>query len=143
MNKRVPIFSLFCLCFLAGCAGKRPSIERQPTLCEARMGQVPFPCGARVREVEAASAKEADALPGISKMWVFETSLSAAELHDFYVMQTEIEGWRLLTAYVAASGDLLLTYQRPGKILIVDARRHGRRMAVRCFEGAVGKIGRH
>ncbi len=131
--------SIVCLCLLAGCAGRHVRVERRPTVCEARMDRVPFPCGVRVQELSGTPAGAATgSVTGAlitSKMWEFETKLSPQALHEFYFAQTELEGWRQVSAYFTASGDLILVYQRPGRLLVIDGRQRGRRLLVRCFMG--------
>ena len=139
-NSSISIVCLVCVCLLAGCAGRHVRVERRPTVCEARMDRVPFPCGARVRELAGQTA--VGVAPDqifTSKIWEYETKLSPQALHDFYLSQTELEGWRQISVYFTASGDLFFIYQRPGRLLVIDGRQQGRRLLVRCFMGPAGK----
>lgn len=107
------------------------------------MDRVPFPCGVHVRELSGtstggAAGSETGALLA-SKMWEYETKLSPQALHEFYFAQTELEGWRQISAYFTATGDLIFIYQRPGRLLVIDGRQRGRRLLVRCFMGPARK----
>lgn len=128
------VLNLFFGCLLAGCSVKKTvQIERSPTVCEARMAQVPFPCGVAIRELEPAAGSD-------GKIWEYQTKLTAQALGDFYHTQTELEGWREIVSHVTTQGDLFFVYQRPKKILTIDGRQQGRQLLVRCFTGSVSKI---
>lgn len=126
---------LLAIGLLAACAGRQVRFERKPTVCEARMSQVPFPCGVSVHEFE--SAENQGAVDG--KMWGYQTTLSIDVLRDFYRVQTELDGWREASAFFTVTGDLLLIYLRPKKIMTIDIRRLAGRLDVRCFSGIMSK----
>lgn len=135
------IFSAIFVCLLTGCRVRRQAFfERPPTVCEARVEKVPFPCDVRVCEVAAEHTKNISEASLFPKLWAYETALSPTSLRNFYAIQTEIEGWREVIAHVAEIGDLMLVYQRPGKLLVIDAQRRGRMMAVRCCVGIINRV---
>lgn len=120
------------ICLLAGCrAGRQLSIIKKPSVVEASVGHVPFPSDVKVRRIVC--LLERDEAISNEKGWEYETTLTASQLHEFYTSQAELEGWRELSSIYTASGDLMLVYQRPRRVLVVDARRVGSHLRVRCF----------
>lgn len=94
---------------------------------------MPFPSDVKVRRI--ACLLEREDASSHEKGWEYETTLTAPQLHEFYTSQAELEGWRELSSIYTASGDLMLVYQRPSRVLVVDARRIGSHLRVRCFYG--------